>query len=366
MEQTSLAAIFPGADFAPVNESLFTEARSHLDSLTKPQGSLGELERAAMRLYAIGNGREPIRVDPVILYTVAGDHGIAARNVSPFPQAVTRQMAANILDGGAGISVLCRVNRITQKLVDAGCAGGSFPRHAMLVDRRMGDGTKDMSEGPAMDISGCVAALRAGHALGEQAAQNGFACIATGELGIANSTAASALYCAFLGLQPDEAAGPGSGAKPPMVAHKAQMIAKALRANASAIASRDPVRILAALGGYEIAVLAGLMLSCASQRLPLVVDGFICASAYAAAAALYPPLAGYTFFAHASAEPGFARVLAKLNLPQRPLLDLGMRLGEGTGAALAIPILRAAAAIFNEMATLASAKVSATPEDRLD
>ncbi len=366
MEKTSLAEIFPNIAFTSVNASLYRQAKAHLDSLTKPEGSLGELETTAMRLYAIGNGREPIRVDPAILYTAAADHGIACQGVSPFPQAVTRQMALNIMDGGAGISVLCRANAVVQRLVDAGCQGGPFPPHAILIDRRLGDATADMSAGPAMTIETCVAGLRAGHALGEQAAQNGFACIGTGELGIANSTAATALFCALLKLDPQEIAGPGCGARPPMVAHKAEMVAKALHANREAVASRDPVRILAALGGYEITLLAGLMLSCASQKLPLVVDGFICASAYAAAVGLCPQVADYAFFSHVSAEPGFARVLHALNLPQKTLLNLGMRLGEGTGAAMAIPILRAAAAIFNEMATFSSAKVEADTASRLD
>lgn len=366
MSNTSLSSLFPDASFSPVDKSLYAEAQAHLDNLTKPHGSLGELETAAMRLYAIGNGRQPVRVDPVILYTVAGDHGIAAQNVSPFPQAVTRQMAANILDGGAGISVLCRVNHISQKFVDAGCMGGAFPNHHMLINKRQGDGTADMSSGPAMSVDVCIACLRAGHALGIQAAQNGFACIATGELGIANSTAATALYCAVLSLAPPKIAGPGSGALQPMIDHKANMVQKALTINAEVVRNGDPVRILAALGGYEIAILTGLMLACVSQRLPLVVDGFICAAAYAVAAAIYPPLAEYAFFAHTSAEPGFRTVLAKFALPQKPILDLGLRLGEGTGAALAIPILRSAAALFNEMATFSSAKVSATRQDRID
>lgn len=366
MDATSLAALFPAVSFSPVNEDLYEEARKHLDNLTKPQGSLGELERIAMRLYAIGNGREPIRIDPAIHYTVAGDHGIAARNVSPFPQAVTRQMAENIMTGGAAISVLCRANRVTQKLVDGGCRGGAFTAHSLLLDRRLGDGTADMTAGPAMSLESCEAGLMAGHALGQQSAQNGFACIAAGELGIANSTAATALYCALLDFSPEEIAGPGSGARPPMIAHKAQIVREALRKNANAVQSRDPVRILAALGGYELAILTGLMLSCASQRLPLIVDGFICMAAYAVAASLCPALSGYAFFAHTSAEPGFIKVLTRLQPSQKPLLDLGMRLGEGTGSVLAIPLLRAAAAIFNEMATFTSANVSAAPEHRLD
>lgn len=366
MEDTSLAALLPDATFTPVNTALYKEAQGHLDNLVKPAGSLGELEKTACRLYAIGNGREPIRVDPAILFTAAGDHGIARQGVSPFPQAVTRQMVDTILDGGAGISVLCRANHLTQRLVDAGCAGGPFPAHSMLIDRRLGEGTEDMSQGPAMSVDNCIKGLRFGHGLGKQAAQNGYACIATGELGIGNSTTATALYCAYLNLKPQDIAGPGAGANADMVAHKAEMVAKALQANADAVASGDPVRVLAALGGYEIAALAGIMLACASEKLPLLVDGFICSAAYVAACHIYKPLADYAFFSHASAEPGYAKVLEALNPPQKPLLNLGMHLGEGTGCAVALPLLRAAAVLFNEMATFASAKVSATAQDRLD
>lgn len=366
MSMSTPDQLFPAASFQPVNEKLFQIAEKHLDNLTKPTGSLGELEQIAARLYAIGNGRMPIRVDPALLYTVAGDHGIAARNVSPYPQEVTRQMVRNFLNGGAASNVLCRATRINHKVVDAGCAGEPFPPHPLLIDRRTGPGTADMSLGPAMSVEDCIAALRAGFALGEEAAQNGYATLAMGEMGIANSTAATALYCAFLGLSPTEITGPGAGASPAMIRHKAEMIEKALAANSESVASGDPVRILAALGGFEIALLAGLMLSSASQSLPFVVDGFICASAYVAACGIFPELPGHAFLSHKSAEPGFQKVLEALPWRQRPLLDLRMRLGEGTGAALAIPLLRSAAAIYNEMATFESASVSGSVEDRAD
>lgn len=358
MTRNALSEIFPGAKFAPIKAELLEEAQDHLDQLTKPQGSLGELELVAARLFAISRGKCPLRIDPAILYTVAADHGVACQNVSAFPQAVTRQMVHNFVQGGAAINVLCRVNKITSALVDAGCTGAPFDSKANLVDRRLREGSADLSQGPAMPRDTCLAALRNGFALGTAAAQNGFGCVATGELGIANSTAATALYCAFFGLDPQEITGPGAMAPPDMVAHKAKIIAQALQVNDAAVKSGDPVNILAALGGLEIATLAGIMLACGAHKLPLVVDGFICASAYVAAAALWPSLREYVFFSHMSAEPGFAAVVQAMNLPQPPLLSLGMRLGEGTGAALAIPILRSAAAIFNEMATFASAGIA--------
>ena len=274
-------------------------------------------------------------------------------------------MVNNFLSGGAASNVLCRASRITHKIVDAGCAGGTFKPHPMLVDLHMGPGTADISEGPAMSVDICEAALRAGLALALGAAQNGFACIGTGEMGIGNSTTASALFCAFLGLEPDEVAGPGAGASHAMIKHKSNMIAKALAANAHALESGDPLQILACLGGYEIAVLTGLMLGCACQSIPFIVDGFICMSSYVAACAFFPGLPDYGFLSHISGEPGFRKVLDKINPSHKPLLDLEMRLGEGTGAALALPLLRSAAAIFNEMATLESVQVQATPGDRI-
>lgn len=353
-----LDQLFPGARFSPIDPALLDQAQERLDQLTKPQGSLGELETIARRLFAISGGRFPLRIDPAILYTVAADHGVAAQGVSAFPQEVTRQMADNYLNGGAAINVLCRANSVNAMLVDAGCLGENFPPHRQLLQRRLGQGSSDLSLGPAMDEDTCVAALRNGFAIGCSAAQNGFACIGTGELGIANSTAATALYCAFYGLDPHSITGPGAMAPPPMVKHKADIIARALQINRAAVDSGDPARILASLGGLEIATLTGIMLACGANRLPLVVDGFICASAYAAATAIWPPLADFAFLSHMSAEPGFAAVVERMKPAQRPLLRLGLRLGEGTGAALAITLLRSAAAIFNEMATFTSAGVA--------
>ncbi|MBD5641117.1 MAG: nicotinate-nucleotide--dimethylbenzimidazole phosphoribosyltransferase [Desulfovibrio sp.] len=355
MPDSLLATLFPDASFLPVNDKLYVAAREHLDRLTKPVGSLGELERVATRLYAINGGRTPIRVDPALLYIVAGDHGIAARDVSPYPQAITRRMAANFLEGGAASNVICRASRIHHRMIDAGCAGEPFAPHPLLLDRRLGSGTADITLGPAMSVATCEGGLRAGFALSLEAAQNGYALLATGEIGIANSSSAAALFCALLGLKPEDAVGPGAGAPPAMIARKTEMIHKALEANAQAIESGNPVRILAAVGGFELVILAGLMLGCASQRLPFVVDGYICASAYAAARALFAPISDYAFFSHQPAEPGFARAFEKLAPLQTPLLNLAMRLGEGTGAALAIPILRSAAAIYNEMATFETA-----------
>lgn len=363
--RTLLAEIFPDQNFEPVDKDLLAEAKDHLNQLTKPVGSLGELETAAMRLYAIERGRMPIRVDPALLYTAAGDHGVAGQSVSPFPQAVTRQMVLNFLDGGAAVNALCRSGRMNLKIIDAGCGGAPFAPHPLLIDRRMGSVTNDISKEPAMSRETCIGVLRAGLALACQAAQDGFAVIATGEMGIANSTVASALYCAYLGLSPQDMAGPGAGAGSAMIARKRQIIEQALQTHSQVVKDGDPLQILAALGGFEIVILAGIMLGCAAQKLPFLVDGYICTSAFAAARAFYPQVADYAFLTHISAEPGYKHALSKMDLPQRPLLDLGLRLGEGTGCALALGILRGAAAVFNEMATLQSAGVAATVKDRI-
>lgn len=366
------ARLFPGERIRPVAAADLAAARAHLDSLTKPVGSLGRLETLAARLWAMTGG-PPLMVEPALMLTVAADHGIAARGVSPFPQAVTRQMVANFLAGGAAINVLCAANGLSLRVVDAGCAGGPFPAHPLLLDRRQGDGTADMSAGPAMSVPACEAALRAGFALAKDAHAEGFRTLALGEMGIANSTAATALYCALLDLSPEAVTGPGAGAEPPMIARKAALVAQALRVNATAVA-QGPVATLAALGGFEIAVMCGAMLGAAAGGMPVLVDGFISTSACAAALAIAPELAGYAVLTHVSAEPGYAGAIRRMTdaAPHaacadwgEPLLSLGLRLGEGTGAALAWPLVKSAAAICNEMATLASAGVSAREEDRL-
>lgn len=370
----AFARLFPGERIRPVAPEDLVAARAYLDSLTKPVGSLGRLEGLAARLWAMAGGARPLVVEPGLMLTVAGDHGIARQAVSPFPQAVTRQMVANFLAGGAAINALCRCNGLELRVVDAGCAGGPFAGHPLLLDRRQGDGTADMSEGPAMSLAACESALRAGFALARDARERGFRSLGLGEMGIANSTAATALYCALLGLAPEEAAGPGAGAEPAMVARKARLVAQALDVNAAAVA-RGPVETLAALGGFEIAVMCGAMLGAAARGMPVLVDGFISTSACAAALAIAPELAGYAVLTHVSAEPGYARAvkrMAERAAPHAgdpdwgaPLLELGLRLGEGTGAALAWPLVRSAAAICNEMATMDAAGVSATEEDRI-
>lgn len=344
------------ARIRPADAALEPAARARLDDLTKPRGSLGRLEDVAAALYVMAGGVTPLQVDPVRFFTVAADHGVAAEGVSAYAQDVTRQMVHNFLAGGAAINVLCQTFGIGLQVVDAGCRGGAFAAHPMLIDRRLGEGTANMATGPAMDEETCARGLLAGMKLAAAASADGARCLGIGEMGIGNTTAASALFAAWLGLDPERLTGPGTGLNAEGVRRKAAVITRALVVNAEALRRNDPISVLAAVGGFEITIMAGVTLGAAACRVPCLVDGFIAQSAYLAALKLCPAVQSYTFVAHASAEPGSVALLPALGI--RPLLDLGMRLGEGTGAALAVPLLRAAAALFNNMATFSGADVS--------
>jgi len=352
----SLAEVL--ASIRPVDPALYAVAQDHLDNLTKPKGSLGRLEELARRLFAMAEGRTP-RVDPARIYVCAGDHGVAAEGVSLFPQEVTRQMVLNFLAGGAGINVLARASGVELRVVDAGCLGEPFAPHPLFAGTRVASGTANLAVAPAMSREVCEQALLLGVSLAGQAAGEGIRCLGTGDMGIANTTPSTALFCAYLGLDPQLVTGPGTGLTREGVTRKAGVVARALRTHASVVASGDAVDILAALGGLEIACLAGLVLGAAVNRLPIAVDGFISTAAYVAARAICPAVADYAVLSHASAEPGYQAIMHALDA--RPMLDLDFRLGEGTGAALAIVLLRSAAAIYNEMATFAAAGVTGTP-----
>ncbi|MDR1660693.1 MAG: nicotinate-nucleotide--dimethylbenzimidazole phosphoribosyltransferase [Desulfovibrio sp.] len=347
----------PLADIRPTEKKYLDAARTRLDELTKPRGSLGRLEDVAARLFAMRQGRFPLVVEPAVMVVAAGDHGVAAQGVSPVPQAVTRQMVRNFLNGGAAVNAFCRSAGMSLLVVDAGCAGGAFETHPFLLDKRLGDGTADISRGPAMPRELCLKGIEDGIAIAKNCAAQGYMCIGTGEMGIANSTVAAALYCALLGLDPEAVVGSGAGADAAMQRRKTEIVRRALHVNAGHARRDDPVGALAALGGFEIAILCGIALGSAAERLPVLADGFICGAAYAAALRICPDAAGYVILAHTSAEPGHRAALQQFVPGRTPLLDLGMRLGEGTGAAAAYPLVRCAAAMYNEMATFGSAGV---------
>jgi len=339
----------------PVDQSLAPAGQAHLDNLTKPQGSLGRLEELALQLFLVQGGQAP-KADPARVYTVAGDHGVVAEGVSLFPQEVTRQMVLNFLNGGAGINVLAKTAGAELFVVDAGCLGPDFDAHPQLIRGKVAQGTANLAKGPAMSVDQCLKALMLGVELADRAQAEGVRVLGTGDMGIGNTTPSTALYCAYLGLDPAAMTGPGTGLDKQGVSRKTEVIKQGLKANAAVIARGDALEILAALGGYEIACLAGLILGGAKNKQFVCVDGFISTAACVAAWKLCPAVADYFVLAHASAEPGHKFAVEKMG--KKPLLDLGLRLGEGTGSAVCMFLLRSAAAIYNDMASFAQAGVS--------
>lgn len=347
-----LVSSISGAD-----HSLAERGQEHIDQLTKPRGSLGMLEEIALAMYCLGGGSTPLKVDPAILFTVAADHGVVTEGVSASVQEVTRQMLLNFLAGGAGINALCKSSLMGFVAVDAGVIGPDFPPHDKLIRAKIAQGTKNIVEGPAMTRREVMLALLLGFELVELALNQGCRCIGTGEMGIGNTTPSSALYSVWLGLSPDETVGAGAGLTDEQIRHKTNVVERALIANRTAIQSGDPIEVLAAVGGIEIGVMAGIMLGAARASIPMLVDGFIASASFLTAWQLCPKVQDACFFAHASAEKAHARVLEVMG--KRPMLDLGLRLGEGTGAALGLNIMRAAASMFNNMASFSSAQVTA-------
>lgn len=339
----------------PTNKTLDAKAKARLDELSKPNDSLGRLEELARQIYCIQNGVTPITADPARIYTVAGDHGVNAEGVSVVPSAVTYQMTCNFLRGGAGINVLADTAGAELMVVDAGTLAGEYPDSPRLLKRRIANGTANIAKGPAMSRQQCLQALLLGIELAEQAAQKGIRAVGTGEMGISNTTPSTALFSAFLHLEPDTITGTGGGISKETVLWKTRVIKQALAANNTAIKSNDAIAILAALGGLEIATITGLIIGSARHRLIAVIDGFISTAAYVAAWKLCPAVKDYCIFSHTSAERGFPVIAEALDI--YPLLDLGLRLGEGTGSAVAMFLLRAGCNIFNDMATFSEAKV---------
>lgn len=339
----------------PVDMGLVPAGQAHIDNLTKPQGSLGRLEELALQLYLVQGGEAPV-ADPARVYTIAGDHGVVDEGVSLFPQEVSRQMVLNFLNGGAGINVLAKTAGAQLYVVDAGCKGPDFDPHPALISAKVAQGTANLAKGPAMTEEQCLRALLLGVDLADRAAADGVRVLGTGDMGIGNTTPSTALYCAYLGLPPEDMTGPGTGLGRDGVARKLAVIRRALALHADVVAGGDALSILTALGGLEIAALAGLVLGGAKNRQLVCVDGFISTAACLAAWKLCPATADYTVLSHASAEPGHKAAVARMG--KRPLLDLGFRLGEGTGAVIAMFLLRSAAAMYNDMASFDSAGVS--------
>jgi nicotinate-nucleotide--dimethylbenzimidazole phosphoribosyltransferase len=314
-----------------------SETQRAFDRKTKPRGSLGVLEELAVRIGTLQGVTVPARPE-CALVIAAADHGVAAEGVSAYPQEVTAQMVANFVAGGAAINVLARENDVRLEVVDAG----------------VGTPTGNMTLGPAMSRDAAEERVEQGSALVRQLAGEGIGLIGVGEMGIGNSTAAAALAAALLPAPPAAVCGRGTGLDDEGLARKIDAVTRALEVNR--VDRSDPLGVLAALGGFEIAVLVGVMLGCRAQRIPLVLDGFITGAAALVAAGLEPGVVDALIAGHRSPEPGHALVLEQLGL--EPLLDLRLRLGEGTGAALALAIVRSALALLNEMASFDEAGVT--------
>ena len=343
------------ASVRPLCAARAREAQARLDSLTKPLGSLGRLEDAARQLYAIQESR-PISARPARMVTIAGDHGVVEEGVASSPPEVTVLMVRNFLAGGAAINALCAAAGADLVVVDAGVAAPPFAPHPLLIDGKIAAGTANMAKGPAMTAGECAKAVRLGISVADKAHRDGVKVIGMGEMGIGNTTPSSALFCAWFGFDANAMTGMGAGVPKAGLAHKTRVIERALAVNAQAVASGDAFAVLAALGGLEIAALAGLVIGAAARRMAIMVDGFIATAAFTTAWKLAPAVREYCFFSHGSAEAGHGRVLRELG--EEPLLNLGMRLGEGTGAATGFMLLEAAARIFNEMATFEDAGIA--------
>ena len=322
--------------------------RHKIDHKTKPLGALGQLEDLALQLGLIQRN-ETIRLDNPQMVVFAADHGIAAEGVSAYPQSVTAQMVGNMLAGGAAINVLARQHGFALQVVDAGVAS-DMADHPGLVKRKMAHGTQNICSAPAMQEAQCHAALQAGSDVVNKLPGN---VVAFGEMGIANTSSAALLLHRLAGVDLLDATGRGTGLSEPQLLHKQRVLARAATQHPNAIA---PLQALAALGGFEIAMMTGAILQAASQRRVVLVDGFIAGSAALVAQALLPQARDYMVFCHRSAERGHSLLLS--HLEARPLLDLDMRLGEGTGALLAWPLVQSAALLMNEMASFESAGVS--------
>ena len=335
-------------DVPPVSRALDDAVRRAIDAKTKPLGALGELEKLAARIARIRGVLRP-RLRGCRLLLFAGDHGVAREGVSAYPQEVTRQMVANFLTGGAAANVFARVNGVALRIVDAGVAGDPIEAPG-VVSRRIGAGTRSFVEEPAMTPAELEAALGAGCALGEEDAEDA---AAVGEMGIANTSSASVVAHKLTGVPLDRLIGRGTGLDAAGLVRKQAVLARAASRTAPRLDARAALR---EYGGFETAMMAGAMIGAARAGSVVIVDGFIASTAALAATALAPALRDYLVFAHRSTESGHRAVLEALDA--RPLLDLDMRLGEGTGALLAWPILKCAAAMLCDMASFASAGVS--------
>ena len=338
---------------ASPGSSLDAALLDKINNKTKPLGSLGQLEQLALQIGRIQKTLTPALTNPQIL-VFAGDHGAAKAGVSAFPQDVTWQMVENFLAGGAAINVFARHNGLGLRVIDSGVAH-DFGARDGLVDAKVGPGTRNYIEEPAMGAHECAAALVKGAEIARKLADEGCNVLGFGEMGIGNTAAASLITHALTGVSLEDCVGRGTGLDDAGLTRKRDLLAQAV-ARAALPADADPMNVLAEFGGFEIVMMAGAMLGAAQRGMTLLIDGFIVTSALLAASRLAPNIRDYCVFCHCSVEPGHLAQLRALGAD--PLLNLGLRLGEGTGAALAWPLARAAVAFLNEMASFEAAGVS--------
>jgi nicotinate-nucleotide--dimethylbenzimidazole phosphoribosyltransferase len=336
----------------PLDAVAMDAARARQERLTKPPGSLGRLETLSIQVAGITGRARSVIGDKVVI-TCAGDHGVVAQGISAYPQEVTGQMVANFLGGGAAINVLARHVGARVVVVDAGVAADLEPRPGLVV-KKVARGTADMTQGPAMSREQAVRAVEVGIEVVQDEIEKGASLIATGDMGIGNTTPSSAIVAAITGLPVAQVTGRGTGIDDATLAHKVVVIEKALAVNRPDPA--DALDVLGKVGGFEIGAVAGVVLGAAARRVPVVVDGFISTAGALIAGGLAPLAREYMIAAHDSVETGHRAMLDHLGLV--PCLDFDLRLGEGTGAALVLSIVEAACKVLDEMATFESAGVS--------
>ena len=336
----------------PVNSDLLQQAQARLDNKTKPPGSLGRLEEFARRMAAISGTEEP-DLSKKVVFTFAGDHGVVEEGVSLYPKEVTSQMVFNFLAGGAGVNVLARHSGAEVRVVDVG-VDYDFCDTPGMLHRKVARGTRNFTKGAAMTREEAVAALQVGIDLAGQCRAEGVGLVGTGEMGIGNTTPSSAIIAAISGKTVAEVTHRGTGIGDEALANKIRVIEAGLAINKPD--PQDPLDVLAKVGGLEIAAIAGLVLGCAANAIPVVIDGFISTAGALIASELHPNVRDYIFAAHESVEIGHSFMLERIGA--EPILDLNFRLGEGTGAALAMGLIDAGVKIMKEMATFEQAGVS--------
>ena len=337
---------------SPLAQDLQSALLNAINTKTKPLGSLGRLEEIALQVGRIQHTLNPKLNRPAML-VFAGDHGIASEGVSPFPQAVTAQMVLNFLNGGAAINVFAKQNGFTLRIIDCGVNHIFEPTEA-LIDAKIGMGTANFLYGSAMTQSQCEQALTRGANIAREEIDAGSNVLAFGEMGIANTSSASCLMSVLCGLPIEQCVGRGTGLNDTGLSKKLDILQRAILLHH--LTSQNPKQVLATFGGFEIAMMCGAMCEAAAQKTVLLIDGFIATSALLVAAKLQPAIIDYCIFAHCSDESGHQQMLE--HLCAKPLLNLDLRLGEGTGAALAYPLVQAAVGFLNEMASFESAGVS--------